>query len=1158
MRLTKLYLAGFKSFASPTEIPLPNHRVAIVGPNGCGKSNLIDAIRWVLGESSAKQLRGQALDDVIFAGSGQRPAASQAVVELTFDNSDRRLNGAFGAYDELVIRRSLGRDGQSQYRINQTRVRRRDVIDLFLGTGVGARSYSVIEQGQVNRIVDAKPEDLRAYLEETAGISVYRERRRETHQRLQHAEENLARLADLCGELERQQNSLERQAKAAERYRALQRSRRRLLIEQTAVALALAESAAAQTQAQAESAEQQAQAAHHALLAARYDLRQIDPLRQQAEARQQQLTAQQFALATARSARQGKMGELGARLDALTQQQHSDQRRLEQLQSEATEHAQKLADLAQSREHLRAERDQAANERAEHSAALKSADLALSADRQQLHRAMQQSADTQSQLAATRARIDGLNQQLHRLNQQLDTPLPDFSAAQHALDAAQAALNQELAQLTAAQQELSDARQHAQQQHEAAKHALHAAEQSARLAQDTHSTRDAERRALDTLLRAKTPTHTPRTRLMNRLAEANADPFWARALGEMTEADCVPNLDALAAEWQASGKRPKAGWWISPATPHPPDTSSFADYLTDWQTTCHRATDWADAMAQRHQLAPGHCFLFDDGWRIGRHWLGRPSDDTAAHTLAQHARLHALAQECADSAQALTCAQAARQQAQQHLADTQHALQHAHDALRANEQARAQHRFSQQDQDRQRAQQHKAQTEQTAARTRQIDERHSLRTEHDRLTQRLAQEQAAHHAAQSALAEYQSKIQAAEDALTGLRRAAADAQQRAQTAERSLDRATHQQEEILRASARNEAERDQILRRQQETADRRARWQNEIDQHTAERGQEDQALAALDLELKQIQIELAQHHAAQQEAQHTLSLAEHAQEQAQAAVQHTALARSEAQIRQQHAADALAQALHEGQDDGAPPSAEQIAALAADPATAERQATERARLDADIQRLGAVNLTAIDAFAETRARKDALDTQIADVRSAIEQLREAIAVLDRETRQQFKTIFDAVNARLDPLFQQLFGGGQAHLALTEADALDAGVQLFARPPGKKVTQLSLLSGGERALTAVALIFALFEQNPAPFCILDEVDAPLDEANVGRFCGMVSAMSDRVQFLFITHNKTTMASAQALIGVTMREAGVSRIVSVDVERAVALLTPTAPH
>ncbi len=1164
MRLTKLYLAGFKSFASPTDIPLPDRRVAIVGPNGCGKSNLIDAIRWVLGESSAKQLRGQALDDVIFAGSGQRPAASQAVVELTFDNSDRRLNGAFGAYDELVIRRSLGRDGQSQYRINQTRVRRRDVIDLFLGTGVGARSYSVIEQGQVNRIVDAKPEDLRAYLEETAGISVYRERRRETHQRLHHAEENLARLADLCGELERQQNSLERQAKAAERYRALQRSRRRLLIEHTAVALALAESAAAQTHTQAESAEQQAQAAQHALLAARYDLRQIDPLRQQAEARQQQLTAQQFSLATARSVRQGKIGELSARLDALIQQQHTDQRRVEQLRTEAAHHAQMLADLAQSREQLHRERDHAANERAEHSAALKAADLALGADRQQLHQAMQHSADAQSQLAATHARLDGLGQQLHRLNHHLAAPQPDFSAAQHALDATQDALNHELAQLTTAQQVLSDARQHAQHAHEAAKHALHAAEQAARWAQDAHSTRDAERRALDKLLSANTPAHTPRTRLMTQLAQATADPFWARALGEMAEADCVPDLDALAAEWQASGQRPKAGWGISPtapaaaAEPQPLIDRPLAEYLTDWQTTCHRATDWTQAMAQRTQLAPGHCFLFEDGWRIGRHWLGRPSDDTAAHTLAQHARLRALSQECADSAQALTQAQAARQQAQQQLADTQHALQQAEDALRANEHARAQHRFAQQDQDRQRAQQHKAQTEQTAARARQLDEQHSLRTEQEQRAHRLAQEQSAHEAADRARIEQQAKIQDAEAALTDLRRAAGDAQQRLQTAERSLDRATHQHEETLRASARNEAERDQILRRQQEAADRRARWQSDIDQHTAERGQEDQALAALDHELSLIHTELAQRHAAQQAAQHTLSLAEQAQEQAQAAVQRTVLARSEAQIRQQHAADALAQALHDGQDDGAPPTAEHIATLAADPATAERHAAERARLDAEIQRLGAVNLTAIEAFAETRARKDALDTQIADVRSAIEQLREAITVLDRETRQQFKTIFDAVNARLEPLFQQLFGGGQAHLALTEADTLDAGVQLFARPPGKKVTQLSLLSGGERALTAVALIFALFEQNPAPFCILDEVDAPLDEANVGRFCGMVSAMSDRVQFLFITHNKTTMASAQALIGVTMREAGVSRIVSVDVERAVALLTPTAPH
>lgn len=1153
MRLTKLYLAGFKSFATPTEIPLPDRRVAIVGPNGCGKSNLIDAIRWVLGESSAKQLRGQALDDVIFAGGGQRPAASQAVVELTFDNSDRRLNGAFGAYDELVIRRSLGRDGQSQYRINQTRVRRRDVIDLFLGTGVGARSYSVIEQGQINRIVDAKPEELRAYLEETAGISVYRERRRETHQRLQQAEENLARLADLCGELERQQNSLERQAKAAERYRSLQRQRRRLIIEQTAVVLAQAEVTAARAEAEAEAAEQRAETTQHSLTAARHALKQLEHTRQQAEARQQQLTAQHFTRATARSAKQGKLGELSARLDALAQQQDHDQRRLTQLHTEAQQQEHTLTTLRHELEQLQTQRDHAANERAEHSTALKNADQSLNAQRELLHRAMQQTASAQSRLAATRARLDGLKPQIDRLNQRLNAVQPDFSAVAHTLNAEQAKLTTEHEQLIAEHTVLEQAIAQAQRANAITQELLKAAEHAARQTQDTHNTQDAERRALEKLLGQHAPTHTPRTRLIQQLADANADAFWARALGAMTEADCVPDLDQLAADWQAQGNRPKAGWWISPLVPLTDDP--IGPYLADWQQTHHRASDWAHAVANRHQLAPGHCFVLDDGWRVGRHWLGRPADDTAAHTLAQHARLRVLTQDCADSAEALQHTREALRDAQRNATAAQQHQQQCHEALRQNEQARTRLNFARKDHERRHHQHHAAEADFSASQAQHRTELTALITEQTALSQTLTTEESALAAANSEQQQRQAHISAAEAALTDQRRAVGDAQQRLQTLERSLDRSTHQREETLRAHARNEAERSQIQQRQQEAHSRAARWQLERNALATELSQEDQAIAELDQALGTVQAELTERHAEYLAAQQQLSTAETAHEQAQTLVQQAALARSEAHIHHQHAADALAHALQEGQDDGAPPAADQITLLARDPDIGERQTQERARLDAEIQRLGAVNLTAIEAYAETRSRKEALDEQMADVQSAIDQLREAIGVLDRETRQQFKTVFDAVNARLEPLFQQLFGGGQAHLALTEADALDAGVQLFACPPGKKVTQLSLLSGGERALTAVALIFALFEQNPAPFCILDEVDAPLDEANVGRFCGMVSAMSDRVQFLFITHNKTTMASAQALIGVTMREAGVSRIVSVDVERAVALLTPS---
>jgi chromosome segregation protein len=1169
MRLTRLYLAGFKSFAAPTEILLPDARVAIVGPNGCGKSNLIDAIRWVLGESSARQLRGAALDDVIFAGSGQRPAASQAVVELSFDNSMRRLSGPFAAFDAITVRRSLGRDGQSRYEINQTRVRRRDVVDLFLGTGVGARSYSVIEQGQVNRIVDARPEELRGYLEETAGISLYRERRRETQSRMMQTQENLSRLTDMADELSRQQSQLERQAKTAERYRILQRQRRRVIAEQAAVAHVLAERA--QTTAGQRVEAHTADLAARALLLAEHEqARQTaTAARQAALLDLQNAQAQLYRVASERAQCDGGLGALIAQLEALTAQQTADLTQRAQVtealgQQQTAQAERELAGIT-----LEQARRAATEHRAEVQTALRVAETELAAQRQAWRIAQERLALPQQQLAAAEAELATLTRQSQRLA--ADTPPPAEPFDRAAWGARLADLAAKLAAAEAEKLSRAQRLVQAQSSLAAQETALANARTAMQHAQKAHDTVAAEEAGLMRLLqpatkpdgkRATQPEGAPPESLMTQLARAQAPAWWGHALGAHIEAHCVDDLDALVRQWQTAGARPAGGYWVAPNDAAPTQSTDLAQaplpavllqpWLSEWQQTCHPADDLSAALRQRHRLPPGQRFVLADGWQVGRHWLGRAPQDTAAVRLAQHSRLQQLALERADAARALQTCEAAYQQQQAALTLQQRAQADALSALRAQEQtlARSQTEHTEAVHQHQRLIERAA--EQQARQAQREREQARLAGECAELERKIAQCRLALKEAAAQRDAAAAKQQAQETLVQQLRRTAGEAAQMLQTAERAVDQNQHQQSQAQQFLARDQALLAQIDARLAEFGRKITALTEQKNRQQAEQTILMAQQTAAATEEARAQAEQIRATEALQQVESQCHAAERAHSAAQTAVQTAAVQLAQAQVRAEHTEHALREALDALADDSITLQAPVIEQLADVPDMPARQAAERAALTQQIDRLGAVNLTAIAAFAEVQARKAELDAQINDLRLALAQLTEAIALLDRQTRAQFRQIFDAVNTRIGPLFVQLFGGGEARLNLTGSDELNDGLELIARPPGKKTTQLSLLSGGERALTAVALIFALFELNPAPFCILDEVDAPLDEANVGRFCAMVSAMSDRVQFLFVTHNKTTMASANALIGVTMREAGVSRIVSVDVDRAVQLL------
>ncbi|MCL7745056.1 AAA family ATPase [Guyparkeria hydrothermalis] len=1156
MRLTRLYLAGFKSFASPTEIRLPANTLAIVGPNGCGKSNLIDALRWVMGESSARHLRGQALDDLIFAGSGDRAAASRAVVELTLDNREHRIHGPFAAYEEITVRRSLDRDGQSRYEINNTRVRRRDVVDLFLGTGVGARSYSVIEQGQVNRIVDAKPDELRGYLEEAAGISVYRERRRETANRITHTEENLSRLNDIAAELERQEATLARQARAARRYRELAEERRYRQVEAAAVALIYAREERLQLDrivaeageietgcetrlSQAEAAQDEAEHAHQA-----------------AGERLGELSAEKYRLANDLNAVTTRLAELDARLEGLDRQARHDwdtrERRETERREAQTRREQLIVEQRDSRvalDDLAAEHDRARDRRA-------AAEAELDALRREA-------------MTAAEARIEPQREQA-RLTERLESVARDCRRLESAPAAAELAqVREELAGLQeesrgrageieateAAAAKAEDELAAAGEAAEASESIVQEREEARRAARNEHDGLLAEHQALERLIRSHAATDKDEAagpRLVDRLVEADIhDPWVGHALGEALEAELIEDLDAMVAAEidRFADEEGAGGWWLEAGR-----SSADADWLAErvHDFPGRPVEDLEAALARRGSLARGEFLITPSGWWVGRHWLGRADASGAAAHLAHLARRRELGAAITHAETALQAAETALNESRVRRDEDRRALDVARrerdERARTLESARLAHRHLGERVERLESTVEALETRAAA----ETDELEAARREQAHLEEQRESAAAAVTEAdrrRDAAVERQESAREALDAAREAARAAADRFHRARREIEQRDETIARlADEIRRLGHECEA----IARRLNEQAQEAERARNEREGLLGERERYRERL--VEAEAAETRAREAQQAAAeaQGEARSAVAEARAERDAARAKSEQARIDRAQGETREQHARARLEEAREQLAGDEDEPEAEAIEQLARETGVGERLAGRLAELDAQIRRLGSVNLSAIEDHREVEQRREELAGQIEDVESALAQLAEAIDTMDRQTRERFRETFHAVNQRLGPRFEALFGGGEARLELTGDDPLDAGVALMARPPGKRISHLSLLSGGERALTATALIFAIFELNPAPFCILDEVDAPLDEANVGRFCAMVSAMSDRVQFMYITHNKTTMASASALVGVTMREAGVSRIVSVDVDAAVDLI------
>lgn len=1169
MRLEKIRLAGFKSFVDPTTVRFPSNLVGVVGPNGCGKSNVIDAVRWVMGESSAKMLRGESMADVIFNGSTGRKPVGTASIELVFDNSDGAAGGAYASFAQISVRRQVSRDGQSVYSINGTRCRRRDIQDLFLGTGLGPRSYAIIEQGMISRIIEARPEDLRLFLEEAAGISKYKERRRETEGRMRQTRENLERLEDLREEVGKQLQHLERQAATAERYTQLKAEERRLDLELKALRWrALDEQIQARDRDLAETETRvQAGIARQRRLEAEIEAKRAD----------YQAASETF------NAIQGRFYAVGSEIARAEQAIQFASEARGRREGELVRLDQELGEAEDHLERDGARRDEIDRVLARDEPALSEAETVLESLLEAVATAETRLADWEGrwdalaraaagpaeQAQAERARINALEQSIERdreRRRRLDEEQSrvagedlaariatasaregDLAEALSELESRRAGLDADLAMRDAEIDTLGkqiDGVRNALQQSRGRLASLIALQDEA-LAE----TAEARAAALARLGLVDAP------RLLDAI---EVDSGWERAvevaLGQAIGALAAPSLEGLAAPASAlppglvlldAGAR--AGDATVEAHPDRPTDHLQAHVRAPWSLAgllggARTAEDVADALARRHALGDGERWITRAGVQVGGHWLMTPVEDARGGVIARAESIKQLQSEIqstqsreADLIEARERAREAIGQARQARAECEQRL-----TARARELAALRAESSGL---RARAEGQRERLEAIERERQDLDEQTSESIE----TMEEARERL--HAALTevdALAERRESMTVERERLRTTLSASRDAErqgrERAQGLKVSVESNRTARIAIVQSLARLEERRALLLDRRdallealeadvEPMAEQRAR----LDEQLVARVEVEQSLSAARERLEALDTEVR----ALEQSRHQV---ERESQTTQRELDEQRLARQEHLVRRQTLVEQLAES---GQTPAAVIAA--MDPLATEPAWQESLAKTSARL----QRLGPVNLAAVDEYRQQAERKVYLDAQHADISTALETLEQAIRKIDRETRNRFRETYERVDHGFQQLFPRLFGGGHASLDLTDEDLLETGVSVMARPPGKRNSSIHLLSGGEKALTAVALVFAIFELNPAPFCMLDEVDAPLDDANVGRFCELVRSMSDRVQFVFISHNKVTMEIADHLVGVTMHEPGVSRLVSVDVDEAVRL-------
>lgn len=1171
MRLNSIKLSGFKSFAEPTNFLLPGQLVGVVGPNGCGKSNIMDAVRWVLGESKASELRGESMQDVIFNGTTHRKPASRSSVELVFDNSDHRAGGQWGQFTEIAVKRVLTRDGNSSYFINNQPVRRRDVQDVFLGTGLGPRAYAIIGQGTISRIIESRPEELRLFLEEAAGVSKYKERRRETENRLSDTRENLTRVEDILRELNANLDKLEKQAVVAAQYNALQGS---VTLKQHQLWFLKKQDAEGDLSKIRQEGMQAVNDLESRMAEIRHIEADLEAIRQAHYEAGDKVNQAQGRLYEATA----EVGKLEAEIRYVVEGRQRVEQRMQQLAEQITQWAQRKDDADMELESL-ASNGMDAEEQAEMLAAqLEEQSLRLP-DLEDALRATQNKANTQRQqvvqvqqqiqvLAAEQRSINEQNRQhesrLERLrNDRNALATPDEARLQQITeqysDAAEMAEMAEaaLVELQDSVPQLDDGRRSRQQllNAETAKQAELAARMEALKALQEKVKTDGKlqpwlaKHGLDGL-----------QGLWTRIAvESGWENALEAALRERMGALEVSRLDMVRGFLGASAKdapparlafysKPDASISLSGnGLPLMADLLRVTDaglkaLLTEWLTGCYAAQSLDEALNHRTQLKAGDTIYVPTGHAVTAYSVSFYAQDSEQSGLLARAQeiehlekeLRAQALISEEVRSALVKAEAAYADASQRLVSVRReateAKQSAHelqvDMLRLTQLA-----------------------EQARARTAQIEaDVAEVQAALDDLQERAVAAEARFEELDMQLADSQELHAQLDDKVIESERKLAESREQLRTLERRAQEATFSQ--------RSMQARQGELQRTLETAEQQTKsLLEERERAQAEQGRLNDAAAqgglqdALNLKMEREQAVSAAR-SEYEDLTNKLRASDERRVQIERALEPMRARITEFQLKEQAASLGSAQYEQQLAEAGADLAAVAQSILEGNVKLHGLQ-SEIDRLQRDIVALGAVNLAALEELQLAKERKTFLDAQMADLTEAMSTLENAIKKIDNETRELLSGTFNIVNEHFGRMFPELFGGGQAKLVITGDEILDSGVQVIAQPPGKKNQTIHLLSGGEKALTAIALVFAIFQLNPAPFCLLDEVDAPLDDANTERYAKLVASMSKGTQFLFISHNKIAMEMAQQLIGVTMQEQGVSRIVAVDMESALSM-------
>ncbi|WP_205341615.1 chromosome segregation protein SMC [Denitrificimonas caeni] len=1160
MRLKCIRLAGFKSFVDPTTASFPSNMTAVVGPNGCGKSNIIDAVRWVLGESSAKNLRGESMTDVIFNGSNTRKPVAQASIELVFDNSDGSLLGEYASYAEISIRRRVTREAQSTYYLNGVKCRRRDITDIFLGTGLGPRSYAIIEQGMISRLVEARPDDLRIFIEEAAGISKYKERRRETENRIRRTQENLERLLDLREELGRQIERLQRQAHAAQKYQEYKAEEQRLTAQLTALRWQ----------------QLNVQAGEHEAVIAEQEvaLEACIAQQRQADAKIELLRDGHYELSDCFNRVQGRFYAIGADIARHEQSIQHAQQRLRQLQDdlqdaerarlETESHLASDRQLLTQLEHelaLLSEQNAEAELNEECSAAaFMQAEDNMQDWQERWHSFTQQSAQPRAEAGVQRTRIEQLEQSSQRLNSRQQR-LQDEQQSQQEDPLAESAdeLDERVEQAQAHLDELSASQQlHAAQLHdtqeqwaEKNQQQQQAQSQLQRLQGRISALEALQQAALNPEQGVQEWLETQQLQQQPRLLEGlRVAAGWELAVETVLAADLQAVQVDSWVDLQLDGLHNGHLRLVSDSAAVAPVNNSLLSKVlassldvSPWLASVYAVETLDQALELRAQLNSGESVVSQDGYWLAAHFLTvQRGDENNTGVLARAQELDELL---------LTVAELDEQQQQldhqlQDLHSARHKVQEQLEQLRRDEQAA--HRV---------LSELKSQLSAKLARVEQLQLRRSaISAELDDVSEQQ-------HIEVEQLAEARLLLQ---DALDNI--AASEQQQQQLQAEQNQLR-THL-EQLRQQAQQDKDQRHQLALRISTLTTQKQSTEQALQRLAQQCAQADQRREQLNLNLQEGESPIDELRAQLQELLQTrlaiddeLRAARTALEDADTHMREADKQRSQAEqraqgVREQLERQRLAWQTLSVQKDTLN---QQLQALELDvhqlleqlPVDAEINAWQQQlnAVAARIERLGAINLAAIDEYRQQSERKAYLDAQNDDLVEALDTLENVIRKIDKETRNRFKETFDLINNGLQELFPKVFGGGHASLEMTGDDLLSTGVAIMARPPGKKNSTIHLLSGGEKALTALALVFAIFQLNPAPFCMLDEVDAPLDDANVGRYARLVKEMSEKVQFIYITHNKIAMEMADQLLGVTMLEPGCSRLVAVNVEEAAAL-------